>query len=188
MKNTFIDCGSHFGEGLKHFINHYHITKDWDVMCFEPNEDSFIKLRKNIPETENIKLYKKAVWIKDGTISFNKERWIEDGWNSTGPGSSIFNQNEWKTQPMVQTILTEVECIDFSNLIDKLDGNIYVKMDIEGSEYEILRTLIKNKNISKIKEMHVEFHYKVFDRETFDSTRDLIKQVRDNNVKILEWF
>jgi FkbM family methyltransferase len=188
MKNIFVDCGSHFGEGLKYFIDHYHITKNWDVYCFEPNKNSFLKLEKNILESENIKLFNKAVWIKDDVISFNEEKWIEDNWNSTGPGSSIFNQNEWKTQPNVKTILTEVECINFSNFIDKLNGNIYVKMDIEGSEYDVIRDLIKNNLLSKIKELHVEFHYKCFSRETLESTNDLIEKIKSNNVKFFEWF
>ena len=38
MRKIFLDCGTHYGEGLNSFINHYNIDNTWDVYSFEPNK------------------------------------------------------------------------------------------------------------------------------------------------------
>jgi hypothetical protein len=87
----------------------------------------------------------------------------------------------------VPTIKTTVESIDFSKFLGGLEGSIYVKMDIEGAEYEVLRQLIKDGNIKKIKELHIEFHHNVFKSESEASTNELIDRIKEAGVLITLW-
>lgn len=84
MRNIYIDCGTHLGEGLKKHIESLGIDESWSIYTFEANKytyDILKEKRENVTEFDlpdqykwikwdNIEYYNKAVWIKDGFIDF----------------------------------------------------------------------------------------------------------------------
>lgn len=84
MRNIYIDCGTHLGEGLKKHIESIGIDESWDIYTFEANKytyDILKEKRENSIDSDlpiqykwicwdNIKYYNKAVWIEDGFIDF----------------------------------------------------------------------------------------------------------------------
>lgn len=194
MKNIFLDCGTHLCEGLIDFYNKGIINDTFEIHTFEANPACSIEERiKQIPL--NITPYNKAVWIEDGTIYFNQENHQKsktgsptdgysdiDGWGSSVDGIG-FNHGGYETQ-------VEVPSIDFSKFVSELpeDSNIICKMDIEGSEYKVLRHMIQEGTLSKIKEIYLEFHERFMPEESLDTERKLVEQIESLGVKVHQWF
>jgi FkbM family methyltransferase len=194
MKKIFLDCGTHLCEGLKDFINKGILTKEFEVHTFEANPSCNIKERiKTLPI--QVTAHEKAVWVKDGTIFFNQENHTKSGSGSPNDGTS--NIDGWGSSiegigfihPGYETKV-EVESISFSNFIEKLpeDSLIICKMDIEGSEFRVLRDLIDNDTITKINEIYVEFHERFMTEESLETRNELISIIEPKGVKVHQWF
>jgi FkbM family methyltransferase len=79
--NIYLDCGTHLGEGISSHIVPWKITKDWKIVAFEANPETFKELKKlqemsDLPEKllwlkfENLELRNEAVWTQDTTLKF----------------------------------------------------------------------------------------------------------------------
>lgn len=194
MKNIFLDCGTHLCEGLVEFYNKGIIDDSFKVYTFEANPACNVQERiKSIPL--DITAYNAAVWVEDGYITFNQENHIKsrsgsptDGYSDIdGWGSSVstldFRHSGYDTQ-------VEVPSINFSRFISELpnDSNIICKMDIEGSEFNVLRLLIKEGTISRIKKIYVEFHERFMPSESAESVRALVEEIKGLGVEVETWF
>lgn len=194
MKKIFLDCGTHLCEGLKQFYNKKIINNDFEIHTFEANPECFIDERiKSLPF--DVIPHKKAVWIKDGTIMFNQENHRKshsgspsdgksniDGWGSSIDGIGFVHPG--------YEMKVEVECISFSNFLNQFDDNdeIICKMDIEGSEFEVLRDMLKNGSIKKIKDLYVEFHERFMPNENENTKNSLVTEIKLQGVNVYTWF
>jgi FkbM family methyltransferase len=194
MKNIFLDCGTHLCEGLINFYNNGIIDDSFEIHTFEANPACNVEERiKQLPL--NIISYNKAVWIEDGFVYFNQENHKKsqtgsptdgyseiDGWGSSVDGIG-FNHAGYG-EPI------KIPSIDFSKFLLTLpeDSNIICKMDIEGSEYKVLRHLIKEKTISRIKSLYIEFHERFIVEESPETEQELVKQIESFGVKVYQWF
>jgi FkbM family methyltransferase len=194
MKNIFLDCGTHLCEGLLDFYNKKIIDETFEIHTFEANPACLVEERvKKIPL--NIIVYNKAVWVEDGYVNFNQENHKKSGTGSPsdglsdldGWGSSIdgigFNHNGYDTSVMV-------ESIDFSNFVNKLPKNSHIicKMDIEGSEFQVLRKMIKDGTITKIHKIYIEFHERFMPNESVNSKNVIIEDIKKMGVDVETWF
>jgi hypothetical protein len=84
----------------------------------------------------------------------------------------------------------KIPSIDFNRFISELpeDSNIICKMDIEGSEFQVLRYLIEKKTITKLKEIYIEFHERFMPAESKETEKELVEQIRNLGVKVHTWF
>ncbi len=194
MKNIFLDCGTHLCEGLIDFYNRGVINDTFEIHTFEANPACNIEERiKQIPL--NITPYNKAVWIEEGYVYFNQENHKKsqtgsptdghsdiDGWASSIDGIG-FHHAGYDTQ-------VKVPSINFSKFISDLpeDANIICKMDIEGSEFQVLRHLIKEQTVTKLKEIYIEFHERFMPAESPETEKELVKQIENLGVKVHTWF
>lgn len=182
-KNIFLDLGTHNCQGLSHFVNtQFNMDDKWEIHTFEPNPlidiDSCVKQFTN----KNIKTHKKAVWISNGKTVFGQ---YGDG---TSQGSLIEDTGGSKHYHDFFNKV-EVETIDFFEFVNKFNqnDNIYIKMDIEWAEYNVLRYMLDNGWPTNIKEMWVEFHGQN-DQEFIDKSETLIKQIQSKNTIIHRWI
>jgi len=137
--NCILDLGSFLGESSIYFIK----NKNNKVIAVEADPDKFRYLKENVKRYPNIVSYNKAVSSKPGKLVFTKEYLFD-----LGTSSEFFIGNK----------KFEVEIITIQELIDryKPDG---IKMDIEGSEFEILEWFLKNKNYFTFRKGYIEFHF-----------------------------
>ena len=184
MKKVFIDCGSNVGQGLRQFINMFNIDSEWEIHCYEPTPNLY--LEQDLLNLPNVTLHKSAVWNKNGTIKFSlcipSEKWEE-----ASQGSSVLG------------LLDLEECIDpnsnqfrLNDNIDILkkyskDDYIIVKLDIEGSEFEVCRRLLEGNEIVKINELFVEWHTRMMDSESIESENSIKDSIRRCGVNLHDW-
>lgn len=138
-----IDCGSNIGLSILYFSKVYPLAH---VMAFEPNPYSFELLEANVKinKINNIELYNVALGSEDGKALLTT--------NSNSPTSlnfTILNQSN-----VVQS--KEVEINRLSNYISFTVS--LLKIDVEGSEYQILKELIESKIINLFENCIIEFH------------------------------
>ena len=46
--NVYLDCGGHFGEGLRTFIQKYNMDSSWEIHTREPNPAALFVLEKTV--------------------------------------------------------------------------------------------------------------------------------------------
>jgi len=194
MKNIFLDCGTHLCEGLVDFYNKGIINDSFEIHTFEANPECNINERiKQIPL--NITPYNKAVWVDDGFVYFNQEH--HKKYNTGSPTDGFSDRDGWASSiegigfqyPGYEDTI-KIPSINFSKFVSELpaDANIICKMDIEGSEFAVLRKMIEEKTICKIKEIYIEFHERFMPTESIDSKNDIINNIIALGTKVHEWF
>jgi FkbM family methyltransferase len=141
---VIIDCGANIGLSAIYFKLLY---PNATVAAFEPDNNNFELLKKNIElnNLKNVELHKKAVWIKDGNISFEANE---------SEASSISEDNADNT--------TLVECIKLALFLSQYKKIDFLKMDIEGAEDKVIHDC--SDVLSNIENMFIEYHGKT--RET----------------------
>lgn len=194
-KNIFIDCGTHFGEGLDFFINELKIDDKWEIHSFEANPKTYNHFSdKEKYKNLNCFFYNKAVSDKNDTVVFNRE--TPNGYPEEfmmGGGSSfmpIEEWNPWGTFKEGYCDSVEVESFDLSEFVNNLQGdNIFCKMDIEGAEFQVLEKMIENQTILKIKEIWIEFHEEFFKNPDPYRIRKsfILNKLNESGIKYHEW-
>ena len=140
MGNIVVDVGANIG---LHTLNMARIVGNTgQVFAFEPDPSNFEILKKNVKinNYKNIILEQKAVGDKHGRTTL---------YQSDHPGKHrIFPQTE-QAKSEIQVELTNLDNYFDSDMIDKIN---FIKIDVEGLEFSVLKGM-KNilKNSKKIK-------------------------------------
>jgi FkbM family methyltransferase len=180
-KKVFLDMGSHRQQGLSEFKQILHLDGSWEIHSFEPNpaiEPTVFSTTCDL----NITKHKKAIWIKNGVVKFNQygERGESQGSLvvDTGGGSHYADY----------TSTVEVDCIDVYEFIKKLpsDSEIYIKMDIEYSEYPVLEYILDKGWFLNIKEIWVEWHG-MFESEFISRKKSILEKLALFGLEINGW-
>jgi hypothetical protein len=79
-----------------------------------------------------------------------------------------------------------VPCVDFSRFVKDLPSpaEIVCKLNVEGSEFVILRRMLSDGSIDRISKLYVEFHQGMVPTETDKSVNDLINQIKSRGILI----
>jgi len=147
--NIFIDCGTNDCSGFGHFINHLKIDDTWRTYSFEANPKWVANC---LPPGVNF--FNKAVWVKGGKVSFKQY-----GGEGKSAGSLVADTGGGKHYCDFYDEI-EVGSIDFHEFlcIFNKEDEIYIKMDIEHAEYDVLEDMIKKGWPENIKEIWIDWH------------------------------
>jgi FkbM family methyltransferase len=153
---VIIDCGANIGLSVIYFKLLY---PDSTVIAFEPDNNNFELLKKNIDSNNfgNVELYKKAVWIKDGTISFE----------ASESEASRINEEKADDAALVKCI----KLVSFLSRYQKID---FLKMDIEGAEDKVIDDC--SDVLSNIQNMFIEYHGKTTETEKLTKMLSLFEE------------
>lgn len=195
MANVFLDLGTHFGQGLDHFIRHYGIDNNWVVHTFEANPVTHkIYVEHHHSKYPFVISHNEAVSDHDGVIDINIETPPNEG--HTGQGSSIIEMDKWN--PWNGTLRenfqfkVEVPCIDFAKFISdnfNSDDRIIIKMDIEGSEFATIRKMLDSDVIKYVNTLCVEWHDHYFTNkeEMTEKKKQLVEEINKYNIELIDW-
>lgn len=134
-----IDCGSNIGLSVVYFKK---LCANAKVLAFEPDQKIAQTLQKNIDSfgLENVELNQKAIWIHNDGVEFQEE----GGFSGRIP-------KEGDIQNIVK-----VPSVSLKKILEKYDKIDFLKMDIEGAEFEVLKDC--KGQLSKIENLFIEYH------------------------------
>jgi FkbM family methyltransferase len=126
--------------------------------------------------------HRKAVWIKDDKIIFKQY-----GNNGTSQGSLLEETEGGKSYGDYYN-QTEVECIDIFKFIQSLESNsnIYIKIDVECAEYEIINHMLSLGWPKNIKKIWIEWH-NIHDDEYKRKSEILKSKIEEHKTKVINW-
>jgi FkbM family methyltransferase len=188
MKNVFLDLGTHYGQGLREFRDRFGMNETWTIYTFEANPETFnIFVRDHLQQIPNVKAYNAAVSDHNGTITVNLETPPNEG--DTGQGTSVISMDEWNPWGLADGEGThfkrqeEITCFDFSSFIQEnftKEDNIIIKMDIEGSEYDVLEKMVADGTMEYVNHISVEWHSRFFrnQEETQKREEQLLEKLK----------
>jgi FkbM family methyltransferase len=195
MRKILLDCGCHYGKGLRKQIEINKINSSWKIYCWEANPytyEHFLKIDRF--KHLNVTAYHSAVSNENGTIKFNVQSSTDrnGGSSKSGTGSSIMSLDEWKCKGGAFIEEVEVPKIDLSEwmLVNlKLEDFVILKMDIEGAEYDVLEKIIETDAIKLINKVYIEWHSYMFtDPEKYKSRENLIiNEFNKNSISMENW-
>lgn len=147
---VIFDCGANIGFATLFFKWMYPQS---EIYAFEPDITTFRILKKNVEENglKNIHLFNAALSNKNGKIDF----FID----SERPGSLVMSTNHDRL-PKDKII---IDAMSLSSFIEEKDFDVidFVKMDIEGSEKEVIKEISDNDQMELITKLCIEYHHKI---------------------------
>lgn len=162
-----LDLGGFLGESAVFFA-----LTNKKVVVVEPDPDYLPFLKPNISNYSNIIFINKAVvgTTSSSSSKLFKNRIFDDG----GSLSQIYSES--------QTL--EVETISISEVIQNYGPFDGIKMDIEGSEFEILEFFLRNQNLFSFQKGIVEFHFSNNDfQKNLDTLKSFLRFLKENNYQ-----
>lgn len=142
---VIVDCGANIGMSVLFFK---FIYPNCSIVAFEPNPKAFYLLKKNVEQNnlKNVKLYNLALSDKEGEIDF----FIGDN-ESILLASVIEERGGYKT--------FKIKSDKLSNYLNtKVD---LIKMDVEGSENQVLNDLVATGTIKIAENYIIEYHHRI---------------------------
>ncbi len=160
--DVVVDIGAHIGIFTIYAARK---AREGRVLAFEPDAENYAMLTRNLalnPQLAHVSAFNQAIWSSEGKRNLFRadgywsgghslfENWMDD--YSAGEGVE-----EQVDQTGAATI--EVECTTLPRLMEAngLDRIDFLKVDCEGSEYEILLNL-PEEELLRIKSMSLEYH------------------------------
>jgi FkbM family methyltransferase len=141
-----IDCGSNIGMSILYFKVLYPHSR---IVAFEPGEETYSCLEENVKNNRlnSVALHKAALSSKEGTIEL-----YYDQDNVSSLRTSTKKERMPKQRRTVEAMLLSKyihEDVDF------------LKIDIEGSELEVIEELSNAKKLRYVKQMVIEYHHHI---------------------------
>lgn len=190
----FLDCGSNTGQvfkwcfeldgtvkfnpKLKRPFFDIPSMKGADVFLFEPNIECIPMLEAKKEQYKDVfhtMIYNYAVLDEHKVLPFYQHV-------KTSLGHSLLQSNA----EVLEDNGIKVQAIDISSFLSKFkdDDYIIVKIDIEESEYKVIKSLIESGQIKKINEIHVEWHNS---RGHRDEKKEILNYFKENNITYYKW-
>ncbi len=164
-KSIVIDVGAFKGEFAEKIL----LKFGSNLILLEPLINEYNILEKKFFLNEKIKLINKAL------SDHNKKAYLLNNANN----SLITNKNSNKT--------LEVDCLDVKDLFDGELNIDLIKLNVEGSEYEIIEKLIDLNYLTKCKNYLIQFHHKD-NKEFYVRKKNIEKNFIDNNfLKVVNY-
>ena len=186
QKKVFLDCGSNLGQGFEHFRS---MLGDEDVtyQLFEPNPSCFAELLTKYGSLINVIVNNCAVSISNSTREFFFRNQFDVG------GSIIIDHNnrEYSIDNCQKVIVKIIDLVSLIDIYHAMGLEIWVKLDIESSEYDILDKLIATGSISKTSKIYCEFHSQYMKEPAYSQylarENQILAYVTNNNISFELW-
>ena len=174
--SLFIDVGSNWGDVLRELVE----TK-CSVLSFEPHPEFAEMLKFMYSSNENISTYPAAVWTKN-TV---KPLYYKGNGPNLNGGSTLNIEKPGISEDR----FVNVQCYDIAQVVTNQERKIDIlKLDVEGSEWEILDRLYQTGTYRNVSAIYVEDHVrKIFDGKYRKLRLDVLKNYKEAGVPLYWW-
>lgn len=179
----FIDLGCYDGDTIRQFYNWWPFSNIYKVYGFDPNPSPYIgkgwqDIKEKFPD---VKFVDKAAWTSYGYIPYRLDQ-SQNPWGSTAVGDKRLDGAKE----------IQVASVDFSDTLKRLQllsqaGEVLIKMDIEGAEFEVLEKMIRDETIKLVSHLWVEWHDSKMTPEYTVRKEKIIDYLKRNKISWSEW-
>ena len=158
--SVLIDVGSHKGEYILSLKSKFLVEK---IFGFEPNPDIYNLVNKKFSTSNNIIVFNYGISDSSGVIEFNKNlESSSSSMNNLNTNSKYYKKkffllNFLNLKKITTKINVEVKRLDEFFKLHKIQKVDLIKIDTEGFEFRVLKSL--GQNIRNIKIIHFEHHF-----------------------------
>lgn len=149
---TVFDAGAHFGETV---VIYNKLFKNPSIYSFEPFLSSFEVLKRNVKTFPNVKIFNVALSNVSGLLDLHVNK--SSATNSILPTSKDSAKN-WG-ENLLETVETvKINSITIDEFVEKHNIEVIhiLKIDTQGTEYEIIQGASKTIEANKIKVIYLE--------------------------------
>ena len=150
--STVVDVGGYLGEWSQKIRDKYNPN----IYVLEPIPSYYEGLVDKFKSEEKIKIFNFGLSSSSGTVNINLDN----------ASSSLYKPGVGNQQVEISTLDSFME----SNGIDEID---LIKINIEGSEFDLLEDIIKKGLQTKIKNFQIQFHVFI---ENCEARRNFIRK------------
>ena len=140
-----------------------------NIYTLEPNPELYKFLKKKYNSRVNV--LKIALWNKTGITNFCIS---EDEW-----GSSLHDDKKNLINPKI----IKVKCIRATEFIEGFSEDIFLHLNCEGAEFEIMDDIIKSKAYKKINKIEIAFHHQIHRLDCYERYEKLKNIMNEKGIK-----
>lgn len=155
---VIFDLGANVGFTVSHFAKLYPNSR---IIAVELDKTNFEQAERNLKNVRQCRLINAAVWFEDGEIKYALDE-RQDGFH--------VDLNTMAQKVAVAPALSMATIMRKTN-VDRID---YVKMDIEGAEFNVLST--NNDWLQKVQALNVELHPQFSENATFENCSAILSE------------
>lgn len=189
MKKAFIDCGANRGQSIDLFIDGWKNSIDYEIHSFEANKDFEEKLNSRVDKYRS-RGHSISAYVP--VAAWDKETEEELSIFGAGESGVVSDRNEAQLHRSV--VLREARdfkpsSIRLSSWIkEKFSPNDYIilKLDVEGSEYRLIKDLDKTGVLKYLNLFFYEWHGP---KKGFSYKDDIeaLETLQRNDIKPFVW-
>lgn len=189
VNRVLLDFGANRGQGLGTMLSMYDVNNDWIIESYEPTPDLFEKLQERVNRPDlNINFHQKAVWNKSESVKFSVMNEEDQGSSVDCLMSAGVCADQASKSYRHHDNIIAVDAIDIIDIINKYndDDEIIIKMDIEGSEFIVLRRLLEDYRCCKrVKKIFIEWHDCYMKNESEETRNDIITRLSNLGIQLM---
>jgi len=150
-----IDCGANIGLSVIYFKQLYPNAK---IKAYEPDPNIFETLAFNVKSFgfNHVEVFQKAIWKQNETLQFKQE----GGFSGRIPMAND-SQN-----------LIQVDAVSLVDIIANQQVD-FLKIDIEGAEYEVLKSC--KDNLQNVEHIFIEYHSHQDENQTLHEILEILQ-------------
>ncbi len=171
-KPIIIDIGANLGDSILYFKWIYPKSV---IHAFEPNVKAFNVLQKNVTENKFVNVYLYNV----GLGKKNQKKKLFSNKDETFYTSSLLRESFKLNQELISNTV-EIKNLTKMKILEKYDQIDLIKMDVEGSEREILSSL--SDVLKKTRNVILEYH--MVDDMKNNSFDEIVRSLTVNNFEV----
>ena len=180
-----LDCGANMG-----VVTGVLAATGADVIAYEPDPYAFSTLQTKFGNSPNVTLVNAAVGVGAGTVRLMRA----DNFGDNPDGASVKSTILDGGRRIDADNSVEVPLLDFPTLVRDLVAQrgeiVFVKMDIEGAELEILEVMDREDLFTSIRALVAETHERKFKelRDRYKALRDTVAEKYPPGKVNLDWI
>lgn len=199
QRYVYIDVGARsYGSSIGSWFRKQYPkqNKTFEVYAIEADKtfhDEY-KLKKRVT------LLPYAAWVRNETLSFEINQ--DPGHKDVEKGRGMGRIQPGQSSASSDAVVDQIEGFDFANWLKNSVSErdfVVMKMDVEGTEFDLIPRLFETGAICLIDEIFLECHYNRWQRccpgersskyqKTYDQCLDLFSNLRNSGVLVHQWW
>lgn len=186
MIKCLIDIGTNSFGGFRKLREILHVDDSWLKIFVEPNPEHYENIRNTIKDMPNSIFYDVAIAPENKEYELLTRDDMEGDSAATIMGKEFITNSIGSVNQAIPSYLSyKVQGMTLDKILESVEADeIYIKIDGEGCEYDLLENFPKQ-YLPKVKQIYVEFH--AHDDEMRARQHTIIHYYKSCGIELLNW-